>query len=110
MTDRELLKKIQEAFWDWRSLSPEWWDKEDEQCLDEIEARLTQPELQQRIGDCLLTGVCASEGHRIQKAQWQGLTDEQRKEILQREKDFWGLGWELKAAEAIELELKEKNT
>jgi hypothetical protein len=30
-------------------------------------ARLAQPE--QRTGDCLLTGVCAAEGHRIQKAQ-----------------------------------------
>jgi hypothetical protein len=30
-------------------------------------ARLAQPE--QRTGDCLLAGVCAAEGHRIQKAQ-----------------------------------------
>ena len=32
-----------------------------------LRARLAQPE--QRSGDCLLTGVCASEGHRIEKAQ-----------------------------------------
>jgi hypothetical protein len=32
-----------------------------------LRARLAQPE--QRTGDCLLAGVCAAEGHRIQKAQ-----------------------------------------
>ena len=40
---------------------------------------------------------------------WVGLTDEERKEILSREKDFWMHGWEWKAAEAIEAKLKEKN-
>ena len=69
--------------------------------IETLRARLAQPELPQRTGDCLLTGVCAAEGHRIQKArpepepaklllipalmeqagwvrkrEWQGLTDE----------------------------------
>ena len=35
--------------------------------IDLLRARLEQPE--QRTGDCLLTGVCAAEGHRIQKAR-----------------------------------------
>jgi len=35
--------------------------------IETLRARLAQPE--QRTGDCLLTGVCAAEGHRIQKAQ-----------------------------------------
>ena len=45
--------------------------------IETLRARLAQPE--QRTGDCLLTGVCAAEGHRIQKArrEWQGLTDEE---------------------------------
>jgi len=34
-----------------------------------LRARLAQPELMQRTGDCLLTGVCVAEGHCIQKAQ-----------------------------------------
>jgi len=38
---------------------------------------MTDRELVQRTGDCLLTGVCAAEGHRIPKPQreWQGLTE-----------------------------------
>ena len=35
--------------------------------IETLRARLAQPE--QRTGDCLLAGVCAAEGHRIQKAQ-----------------------------------------
>lgn len=34
-----------------------------------LRARLSAPELKQRTGKCLLTGVCAAEGHRIQKMQ-----------------------------------------
>ena len=38
--------------------------------IREIEAALAQPEQPKvRTGDCLLVGVCASEGHKIQKAQ-----------------------------------------
>ena len=38
------------------------------------------------------------------------LTDEERKEIIRRQKDFWGpVGWELECAKAIEAKLKEKN-
>jgi hypothetical protein len=35
--------------------------------IETLRARLAQPE--QRTGDCLLAGVCAAEGHRIQKTQ-----------------------------------------
>ena len=42
--------------------------------------------------------------------EWQGLTDEERKEIIRKQKDFWGpVGWELECAKAIEAKLKEKN-
>ncbi len=43
--------------------------------------------------------------------EWQGLTDEERKEIIRQQKDFWGpVGWELECVKAIEAKLKEKNT
>jgi len=50
------------------------WDGYDQQdlldrAIENIRARLAQPEPPQRTGDCLLTGVCAAEGHRIQKEQ-----------------------------------------
>jgi hypothetical protein len=68
-----------------------------------------EPQIKQRTGDCLLTGVCAAEGHHIQKAQreWQGLTDE---ECLQNpycagENDIEVI----QLARAIEAKLKEKN-
>ena len=41
---------------------------------------------------------------------WAGLTDEERKEIMRYEKDFWGVsGWEWKCMEALEAKLKDKN-
>ena len=43
--------------------------------------------------------------------EWQGLTDEERKEIIRKQKDFWGpVGWELECAKAIEAKLREKNS
>ena len=42
--------------------------------------------------------------------EWHGLTDEERKEIIRKQKDFWGpVGWELECAKAIEAKLMEKN-
>ena len=54
--------------------------------------------------DCLLTGVCAAEGHRIQKPQreWQGLTDEDWI-IGKRSADY------IAGAEWADAKLKEKN-
>jgi hypothetical protein len=71
-----------------------------------LRARLAQPE--QRTGDCLLTGVCAAEGHRIQKAQreWQGLEIDEVKataELGIYEKPL------IDFARAIEAKLKAKN-
>ena len=41
-----------------------------EQAITAIKEALAQPEQPKvRTGDCLLVGVCASEGHKIQKAQ-----------------------------------------
>jgi len=48
---------------------------------------------------------------RAAKRPWVGLTEQDRKEIMRYEKDFWGVsGWEWKCMEAIETKLKEKNT
>jgi hypothetical protein len=63
-----------------------------------------EPQIKQRTGNCLLTGVCAAEGHRIQKPQreWQGLTDKEIEDCL--EMSIHG------TCRAIEAKLKEKNT
>jgi hypothetical protein len=65
---------------------------------------IRQPQV--RTGDCLLVGVCASEGHKIQAQRtWVGLTDEELDDIYQ------GAGKnDLQRAQAIEAKLKEKNT
>jgi hypothetical protein len=81
--------------------------------IETLRARLAQPE--QRTGDCLLTGVCAAEGHRVQKAQreWQGLTDEEASQIWDGHivPVFGKNGINpIVFARAIEAKLKEKNT
>ena len=67
-----------------------------------------QPE--QRTGNCLLTGVCAAEGHCIQKAQreWHGLTDEEKEAIYRRaDEENWH---DQPLLEAVEAKLREKNS
>jgi hypothetical protein len=69
--------------------------------------RTEQPKV--RTGDCLLAGVCASEGHKIQPQRtWQGLTDE---EIAQGCKESWVTeqAWQ-SAVWWAEDKLKERNT
>ena len=62
---REEAQQVLDAFaWE---LGGEPIGTEIQKSVDLLRARLAQPE--QRTGDCLLTGVCAAEGHRIQKAQ-----------------------------------------
>lgn len=59
----------------------------------------------QRTGNCLLTGVCASEGHRIKRSSQAPLTDDQIKEFSE---SIWGSEidyqhtWEIEFARAIE--------
>jgi len=72
---------------------------------------LAQPaqELQVRTNDCLLVGVCASEGHKIQAQRpWVGLTEEERHYIFLGIEVF-GLSVTEILLEA-EAKLKEKNT
>jgi hypothetical protein len=67
-----------------------------------------------RTGDCLLTKVCAAEGHAIQKQrEWVGLTDDEVDDIGC---DFATLGGDIESKNwfafylAIEAKLKEKNS
>jgi hypothetical protein len=82
-----------------------------------------EPQIKQRTGDCLLTGVCAAEGHHIQKPQrqqrtytlrkWQGLTDEEIIEFeiwLDDEEEKHGWNPPADIVKYIETKLKEKNT
>jgi len=70
----------------------------------------TQPEA--RTGDCLLTNVCAAEGHAIQKQrEWIGLTNDEIDDIWAEFNDGYGIiedtlwGYE----RAIEAKIREKN-
>jgi hypothetical protein len=65
-----------------------------------------------RTGDCLLTKVCAAEGHAIQKQrEWVGLTNDEIDDIWAKFNDGYGIieetlwGYE----RALEAKLKEKN-
>lgn len=70
-------------------------------------AQLEQPKV--RTGDCLLVGVCASEGHKIQPQRtWVGLTEQEQGAIME---DLNAHGTRLyDFAAAIEAKLKELNT
>ena len=76
---------------------PKGWDKE-----QELEG----------INEVILNSIRdSSEVVAPPQREWQGLTDEERKEIIRKQKDFWGpVGWELECAKAIEAKLKEKNS
>ena len=69
---------------------------------------LAEPELQQRTGDCLLTGSCAAEGHKIYtappKREWVGLTEDEVTDCFLDSSEKGIL-----IEEAIEAKLKEKN-
>ena len=66
----------------------------------------TAQELQVRTGDCLLVGVCASEGHKIQAQRpWVELTIDQFLEAARLAED----GNYLVAFQLIQQWLKEKN-
>ena len=82
-----------------------------------IKEALAQPEQPKvRTGDCLLVGVCASEGHKIQPQRtWVGLTNEETVaiELGLRIPTGYRDAYDLSLhdfAKAIEAKLKEKNT
>jgi hypothetical protein len=89
------------------------------EAITAIKEALAQPEQPKvRTGDCLLVGVCASEGHKIQPQRaWVGLTDKEIEEIWKVAMfTDYGIGAELSNqpfvhyARAIEAKLKEKNS
>ena len=70
---------------------------------------IEQPKV--RTGDCLLVGVCASEGHKIQPQRtWVGLTDEDLPALAGDNGKVMELQQIRRFAKAIEAKLKEKNT
>ena len=70
---------------------------------------IEQPKV--RTGDCLLVGVCASEGHKIQPQRtWVGLTDEVKQEWIDAMPNPPQPRHFMVLVNAIESELKEKNT
>ena len=90
------------------------WQQMCERC-DELDKKLAQRKpltIEQpkvRTGDCLLVGVCASEGHKIQPQRtWVGLTIDEREQIQQE--CFGKVPHHVAFAHAIEAKLKEKNT
>lgn len=71
------------------------------------------PSPEQRTANCLLTGVCASEGHKIQKQRaWVSLTDEEKK-IIDTQNTIQGYHGDYYDSygimEDVEILLKEKN-
>ena len=78
-----------------------------------IEAILAQPaqEPQVRTGNCLLCGVCASEGHKIQaKRPWVGLTEKEMQDAHSYAAKNCPSHDSVQCfADAIEAILKEKN-
>ena len=72
---------------------------------------IEQPKV--RTGDCLLVGVCASEGHKIAPQRtWVGLTDDEIKKIAKKHK--WHEGnvepHLMPVFRSLEAKLKELNT
>ena len=68
---------------------------------------IEQPKV--RTGDCLLVGVCASEGHKIQPQRtWVGLTDEEKNSFWKADQ-MTQKEWDELFSD-IEAKLKEKNT
>jgi len=66
---------------------------------------LEQPKV--RTGDCLLVGVCASEGHKIQAQRpWVGLTEDEIADCFKITPDQY-LPWHI--YKRIEAKLKEKS-
>ena len=72
-------------------------------------AQPKQPKV--RTGDCLLVGVCASEGHKIQPQRtWVGLTDEDLPALAGDNGKVMELQQVRRFAKVIEAKIKEKNT
>ena len=77
-----------------------------DEAMDSLREALAQPPC--ATGAQCVGGKC--EQCAVQEREWVGLTDEERKEVIRQQKDFWGpVGWELECVRAIEAKLREKN-
>ena len=106
MTKDEALKLALETL-EFANVNHWWGSSNIEKAITAIKEALAQPEQPKvRTGDCLLVGVCASEGHKIAPQRtWVGLT---RTELIRCGVLPFGMSYEL--YEAIEQALKERNT
>jgi hypothetical protein len=123
MTKDEALRLALEALEDigdeWGFTSQRTVPKRKE-AITAIKEALAQPEQPKvRTGDCLLVGVCASEGHKIAPQRtWVGLTDEEIEHAFKTNSVMVDNGnaymvaglRAVNIAQAIEAKLKEKNT
>jgi hypothetical protein len=122
MTKDEALRLALEALEDigdeWGFTSQRTVPKRKE-AITAIKEALAQPEQPKvRTGDCLLVGVCASEGHKIAPQRtWAGLTDEEIEHAFKTNSVMVDNGnaymvaglRAVNIARAIEAKLKEKN-
>jgi hypothetical protein len=113
MTKDEVLKLALEVMRNQGDVSVDEWIAT-EKAIKEALAQPEQPKV--RTGDCLLVGVCASEGHKIQPQRtWVGLTNEETVaiELGLRIPTGYRDAYDLSLrdfAKAIEAKLKKQNT
>jgi hypothetical protein len=104
---RLALEALTNAYWPTESdLMPAHNIKECAEAITAIKEALAQPEQPKvRTGDCLLVGVCASEGHKIQPQRtWVELTLGEQGDLYSEYSENPALLYR-----AIEAKLKEKN-
>jgi len=122
-SDRELMKQALDAL----NNEADGWDlppKQTREAIEALRARLAQPEQEpvawlaktNRIyksrmdaianGEQLLNPLCTAPPQR----EWQGLTDEDWIEIIERPSDKKGCEWDAETYGLIEAKLKEKNS
>lgn len=127
MTDKELLQEALERLLAWKEESSEYgWSLADEECVEALRARLSQPE-QEPVAWCIVengrvhglvkTKPAVMNAERWQplyttppQREWVGLTDEEMMQIYVALKSVAGFYSVEKYARAIEVNLKEKNS
>jgi len=120
MTQDETLKLALEALenlinYDYSGQPDNGIDLAGAEAITAIKEALAQPaqQPQVRTGNCLLCGVCASEGHKIQAQRpWVGLTYDDKKQIARKANYHWEMTageYAERTGQLTEAKLKEKN-